>query len=99
MTNLDLMIEELQRERRHRMVLVVPAGTGMVAGALLGMGVALGGVSGAGGPRNPAMLIFFVGPFAASMAIGYAIYGVLRWRALRWRACPTTALPRATLRR
>ncbi len=78
--NLDAEIAALQRDQRHRMVLVVAAIIGIVANALLGMAFALGGldVHGAGGPRNPASLVFFIAPFAASMAIGYAIYGVLR---------------------
>jgi hypothetical protein len=98
MTNLDQMIEDLATERRHRMVLVVAAVIGIVTGALLGIASALGAMPTAGGPRNPAMLIFFVGPFAVSMGIGYAIYGLLRWRSARALAA-ATALPRATLRR
>jgi hypothetical protein len=81
--NLDAEIAALQRDQRHRMVLVVAAIIGIVASAMLGMAFALGGldVTGAGGPRNPASLIFFIAPFAVSMAFGYAIYGILRWRA------------------
>ena len=81
MEELDMMIEDLATERRHRTVLVVAAVIGIVAGALIGIGASLQGFSGAGGARNPGMLVFFIGPFMASMGIGYAIYGVLRWRA------------------
>jgi hypothetical protein len=94
MDELDMMIEDLATERRHRMVLVVAAVIGIVAGALLGLGATLGGVSGGGGPRSPAMLVFFVGPFAVMMGIGYAIYGVLRWRAASSSAS-LRGLPRA----
>jgi len=78
--NLDAEIAALQRDQRHRTVLIVAAIVGIVASTLLGMAFALGGldVHGAGGPRNPASLFFFVAPFAVSMGIGYAIYGVLR---------------------
>src|SRR5262245_56974819 len=79
MTEVDEMIEDFERDRRHRVVLVVAAVIGIVAGALLGVGIALGGF--VTGPRNPAILAFFMAPFLASMALGYAVYGVLRWRA------------------
>jgi len=97
MTNLDLMIEDFARQRRHRMVLVVAAVIGIVAGSMIGLGATLVGVTGAGGARNPAMLAFFLAPFAATMAIGYAVYGALRLYA---RLRPATVmLPRATLYR
>jgi hypothetical protein len=77
-------VEQLAQSQRHRRVLVVAAVIGIVAGALGGMAFALGGIGqGAATMRNPGSLIFFLGPFAVSMAIGYAIYGVLRWRARR----------------
>jgi uncharacterized membrane protein YidH (DUF202 family) len=93
MEELDMMIEDLATERRHRTVLVVAAVIGIVAGALIGIGASLQGFSGAGGARNPGMLVFFIAPFMASMGIGYAIYGVLRWRAsssARLRDLPPT---------
>ena len=96
MDELDMMIEDLATERRHRMVLVVAAVIGIVAGALIGLGATLGGISGGGGPRSPAMLVFYVGPFAAMMGLGYAIYGVLRWRAASSSA-RLRGLPRAKL--
>jgi len=92
---LDMMIEEIATERRHRMVLVVAAVIGIVAGALIGIGASLHGISGANGARNPGMLVFFVLPFMASMAIGYAIYGVLRWRANS--SASLRGLPRARM--
>jgi uncharacterized membrane protein YidH (DUF202 family) len=95
MTDLDQMIEDFARERRHRMVLVVAAVIGIVAGALIGIGASLQGLSGAGGARNPGMLVFFVAPFMAAMAVGYAIYGLLRWRASS--SASLRGLPRATM--
>jgi hypothetical protein len=82
MTEVDELIVELQREQRRRMVLVVAAVIGIVASAMTGMGFALGGMAG-GGPRNPGALLFFVGPFALAMGLGYVVYGLLRWRARR----------------
>ena len=83
MSEVDELIVELQREQRHRMVLVVAAVIGIVASAMTGMGYALGGVAAGAGVRNPGALIFFVGPFAIAMGIGYAIYGLIRWRSRR----------------
>jgi hypothetical protein len=96
MTDLDLMIEDFARERRHRMVLVIAAVIGIVARSMIGIGASLVGVSGAGGARNPGMLVFFVAPFFATMAVGYAIYGLLRWRAASSSAS-LRGLPRARL--
>jgi hypothetical protein len=76
----DPIIAELRRERQHRQVLVVAAVIGIVAGAACGLGAVLGAfgwASRAFGPRSPAALVFFAGPPAVSMAIGYAIYA---WR-------------------
>ena len=83
MSNVDELIVELQREQRRRWVLIVAAVIGIVASAMTGMGYALGGMAAGAGTRNPGALIFFVGPFAIAMAIGYAIYGLLCWRARR----------------
>jgi hypothetical protein len=83
----DELIREMALERRHRTVLIVAAVVGILASAATGVAFALGGFEhlarGASGYRNPGGLVFFVAPFAVAMAIGYAIYGVLRWRARR----------------
>lgn len=80
----DPLIAELYRERRHRSVLVVAAVIGIVAGVATGMGFVLGAFGTTAmspiGARNPGLLIFFVGPPAVCMAIGYAIFAVVR----RW---------------
>jgi hypothetical protein len=83
MSQVDELIVELQRERRHRMVLVVAAVIGIVASAMTGIGFALSGMGAGAGARNPGALLFFVGPFALAMGIGYAVYGLLRWRSRR----------------
>jgi hypothetical protein len=80
---IDTLIAELQREQRHRIVLVVAAVIGIVASVLTGLAYALAGSAAGAGGRNPGALLFFVGPFALAMAIGYAIYGVLRWASRR----------------
>ena len=66
---------ELERDRKARSILVVAAVVGIVASASLGIGFALGAfeATGASGPRNPAALIFFVGPFVACMVVGTVI--------------------------
>ena len=77
----DPLIEEMLQTQRDRWILVVAAIIGIIASAALGMAFslgALGGVTGAGGPRNPAGLIFFVGPFAVCMGLGYIIHGLVR---------------------
>lgn len=79
---IDPLIEEMARERRRRVVLVVAAVIGIVTSAVTGIGFALGAFGGgAATARNPGALIFFVAPFAIAMAIGYAIYGILGLRA------------------
>ncbi|HUJ63840.1 MAG TPA: hypothetical protein VLX92_35310 [Kofleriaceae bacterium] len=80
----DELIEEMARERKHRVVLLIAAVIGILASAAGGLAFALGAIGrGAATMRNPGALVFFVAPFAVAMAIGYAIYGVLRWRARR----------------
>jgi hypothetical protein len=67
----------LQRERRIKGYTLIPMVViGIVAGALVGMAFALGGlgIDGAGGPRNPASLIFFVAPPAVCWALGWIAY-------------------------
>ena len=68
--------------RRDRNILVVAAVVGIVASATLAMAFSLGALGklghGAGGPGNPGALIFFIGPFAVCMAIGYAVHAVVR---------------------
>jgi hypothetical protein len=80
----DPLVGELRRDRRHRLVLVVAAVIGIIAGAAAGTAFSLGAFGdaarGAGGMRNPAALIFFIGPPLVSMAIGHAIYAWLRRR-------------------
>lgn len=80
----DPLVGELGRERRHRLVLVVAAASGIITGAAAGTAFSLGAFGdaarGAVGPRNPAALIFFIGPPAVCMALGYAIFALLRRR-------------------
>jgi hypothetical protein len=79
----DPLVVAFERDRRHRLVLIVAAVVGIVASVALGLAYALGGlgyVTGLTGPRNPAALGLFIAPFAASMLVGGAIYRVLRWR-------------------
>lgn len=83
MSNVDELIVELQRDQRHRMVLIVAAVIGIVASALTGLAFSLSGMAAGTTGHNPGPMLFFVGPFALAMAIGYAIYGVLRWRSRR----------------
>ena len=68
--------------QRDRNILVVAAVIGIVASATLAMAFSLGVLGklghGAGGPGNPGALIFFIGPFAVCMAIGYAVHAVVR---------------------
>ena len=64
-------------------MLVVASVVGIIAGVATGMGFVLGAFGSSWSPigaRNPGLLIFFIGPPAACMAIGYAIYAVVR----RW---------------
>jgi uncharacterized membrane protein YidH (DUF202 family) len=99
MTDDERWLEEFTRERRHRIVLIVAAVIGILASVALGMASALNLISWSGttGARNPAMLIFFVGPFMVSMGLGYAIYGLIRWRANS--NASLRGLPRATVHR
>ena len=80
----DPLIAELHRELRHRRVLVVAAVIGILSGAATGIGFVLGAFGktamGPIGARNPGLLVFFIGPPAVCMAIGYAIYAAVR----RW---------------
>ncbi|HUJ57697.1 MAG TPA: hypothetical protein VLX92_04380 [Kofleriaceae bacterium] len=80
--NADPLIEEVARDRRQRNILVVAGVVGILASATLGIAFTfdlLGSwAHGASGNGNPAGLIFFVGPFALCMAIGYAMYRLSR---------------------
>jgi hypothetical protein len=80
----DPLIAELHRERRYRRVLVVAAVIGILAGVATGIGFVLGAFGTAAmspiGGRNPGLLIFFIGPPAVIMALGYAIFAAAR----RW---------------
>jgi hypothetical protein len=80
----DPLIHELRREQRHRLVLVVAAVVGIVSGVATGMAFVLGALGDAArapiGVRNPGLLVFFVGPPIVCMAIGHAIFAVLRRR-------------------
>jgi hypothetical protein len=78
----DPLIDEMIQMQRDRWILVVAAVIGILAGAVLGVAFSLGALastSGATGPRNPAALIFFIGPFAICMGLGYAIHAIVRW--------------------
>jgi hypothetical protein len=76
---MDPLIAAFQREQRLRTILVVAVVVGILAGALCGMAASLGAFGfGFGGPRSPAGLIFFIGPFAAAMTLGYAVHSVTR---------------------
>jgi hypothetical protein len=80
----DPLIAEIHRERRDRRVLVVAAVIGIVSGVATGMGFVLGAFGNAAmspvGARNPGLLIFFIGPPAVCMALGYAIFALVRRR-------------------
>jgi hypothetical protein len=72
----DPLLEEHAHHRRARMFLVVATVIGILAGAALGIAATLGAFDthGASGHRNPALFIFFVGPVAVSMAVGWLLY-------------------------
>lgn len=78
----DPVIAEMIQMQRDRRILVVAAVVGIVASAALGMAFSLGALGAwtrsASGPGNPASLIFFIAPFAACMALGYAVHAVVR---------------------
>ncbi len=73
----DPLLEEMIRTQRDRNIIVIAAVIGIVASAVVGIGFSLSGLA-ASGPRNPGGLIFFVGPFAICMALGYAIHACVR---------------------
>lgn len=76
----DPEIEEFEREHRMRWILVASAVVGIMAGTTLGVAFSLGAFEapGAHGVRNPAALIFFIGPFAACMAMGTLVHRIAR---------------------
>jgi hypothetical protein len=80
----DLLVGEIRRERQHRRVIVVAAVIGIVTGVATGMAFVLGAFGDAArdpiGTRNSALVIYFVGPPIVCMAIGYAIFALLRRR-------------------
>jgi len=80
----DPLIGEIRREQRHRLVIVVAAVVGIISGVATGMASVFGALSGAirapVGPRSPGLLVFFIGPPILCMAIGYAIFALLRRR-------------------
>jgi hypothetical protein len=84
MSDLDARIAEVAQAQKDRTIIVVAAVIGIIASAALGLAFTLGGLgnaaSGASGARNPASLIFFVGPFAVCMAIGYLVHAIVRRR-------------------
>jgi hypothetical protein len=80
----DLLVGEIERERRERRVLVIAAAFGIIAGAVLGMVFILGAI---GDPTPHARGLFrhgavglVIGPPIVSIAIGYLIYGMRRRR-------------------
>ena len=76
---MDPLIAAFQRERRLRTILLVAVVVGIIGGALCGMAASLGAFGfGFGGPRSPAGLIFFIGPFVAAMVIGHTVHLVTR---------------------
>jgi hypothetical protein len=81
----DKLIENFRAAQRARWVLVVAAVVGIIASATLGLALAFGAfdIRGTSGPRNPGALVFFVGPFAACMAIGYVVHAILTRRLSR----------------
>jgi hypothetical protein len=79
----DPLISEIRREQRHRLVIVVAAVVGIISGVATGMASVLGALSVTRAPnglRSPGLLVFFVGPPILCMAIGYAIFALLRRR-------------------
>ena len=85
MSQIDALIAELQRDQRHRSVLLVAAVIGIVASSLTGLAWALSGAAAGTTGHNPGPLLLILGPFAIAMGIGYAIYGVVRWISRRRR--------------
>jgi hypothetical protein len=82
----DLLVGEIERDRRERRVLVVAAALGIVSGAVMGLVFILGALAepttSARGFRHGA-LVFVLGPPVVSMAIGYVVYAVRRRRRRR----------------
>jgi hypothetical protein len=78
----DPLIEEQAHHRRARMILVIATVLGILAGAGLGVAATLGAFDthGASGHRNPALFIFFIGPVAVSMAVGWLLYKLVARR-------------------
>jgi hypothetical protein len=81
----DPLVDELQRERRDRRVLVIAAAVGIISGAVIGMAFVLGAIGDDAGRahgwlRNHGVVFLILGSPLVSMAIGYAIYGVRRRR-------------------
>jgi high-affinity Fe2+/Pb2+ permease len=80
----DPLVGELQRERRDRQPLVVAAVVGIIAGVVLGMAFTLGGLGEAAQSTRSfgshGALVFFIGPPAISMALGYAMFSRRRRR-------------------
>jgi hypothetical protein len=81
----DPLIDEIQRDRRDRRVLVIAAAIGIIAGAVIGMAFMLGAIGDAAARRHSwfhdhYVLLFIVGPPLISMAIGYAIFALRRRR-------------------
>jgi len=81
----DPLVDEIQRDRRDRRVLVVAAAIGIIAGAIIGVAFVLGALGDAayqthGLFRDHDVLLFIAGPPLVSMAIGYAIFALRRRR-------------------
>jgi hypothetical protein len=83
MTAFEESLADFQQAQRDRIVIVVAAVIGIVASFVIGLGVPMGMLGhewthAMGGMRNPGLLIFFIGPFAVAMGLGYAVYGLVR---------------------
>ncbi len=82
----DLLVAEIERERRERRVLTVAAALGIVSGAVLGLVFIVAAIveptRNARGFFRHGAVAFVLGPPLVSMAIGYVVY-VLRRRRRR----------------
>jgi fatty acid desaturase len=75
----DPLIADAIATRRHRMIIVAFAVAGILAGVVLGTLAALGWFGGGGGPRSPAMVMFYAVPFAVCFGLGHLVHAVVRW--------------------
>jgi hypothetical protein len=76
----DPLIADAIATRRHRTIIVAFAVAGILAGVVLGTLAGLGRFGTLGGPRSPALLVFYAAPFAVCFGLGHLVHAVVRWR-------------------